>query len=208
MHISGAFAKRLKKDYYNRMNTSTIATLLQLVVSLLSGAQHNVTMTPSTTEATVAIASRAVQLSAQVEAIPKIDFTIPPNDSNDPSMKDLLQAAYIDPTGTYVPAVGSDVNVVQGDTSFGDLNTDGFDDAVTIVQKTNSSGNTNFALAVMLNQGDMMFNIDDVPLGSSVEVFSHNIVQGGDLVLNMSVNGAAAQTSTYYLLGDQLLLKN
>lgn len=187
------------------MSTATIATLLQLVVSLLTGAQHSAVMTPSTTEATVAIAGRAIQLSAQAEAMPKIGFTIPPNDSNAPNMKDLMQTAYIDETGAYVPAVGADVGVVQGDTSFGDLNDDGFDDAVTVVQRTDSSGNTTFALATMLNQGSIMFNINDVPLGSTVQVYSHNIVQGGDFVINMSVDGAAAQTSTYYLLGDQLL---
>jgi hypothetical protein len=190
------------------MSTSTIAVLLQLVTSLLTGAQHSAVMTPSSTQATVAIASRAVQLSAQAEAIPKIGFAIPANDSNAPSMKDLMQAAYIDPTGAYVPAVGSDVGVVQEDTSFGDLNADGYDDAVTVVQRTDEAGNTTFVLATMLNQGGVMFNIDDVPLGSTVKVFSHNIVQGGDLVINMSVDNAAAQTSTYYLLGDQLLLKN
>lgn len=190
------------------MNTSTIAALLQLVASLLTGAQHSVVMTPSTTQATVAIASRAIQLTAQVEAMPKIGFAIPPNDSNAPSIKNLLQTAYIDPTGAYVPTVNSDVDVVQEDTSFGDLNADGFDDAVTVVERSDSAGNTTFALATMLNQGGMMFNINDVPLGSTVQVYSHNIVQGGDLVINMSINNAAAQTSTYYLLGDQLLLKN
>jgi hypothetical protein len=187
------------------MNTSTIATLLQLVVSLLAGAQHNAAMAPSTTKATIAIASRAIQLSAQVEAMPKIPFAIPPNDSNDPNMKDLMQSAYIGSNGAYVPAVGAGVGIVQGDTSFGDLNDDGYDDAVTVVQRTDMAGNTTFALAAMLNQGGMMFNIDDVPLGSTVQVYSHNIVQGGDLVINMSVNGAAAATSTYYLLGDELL---
>jgi hypothetical protein len=188
------------------MNTSTIVMLLQLVASLLTGAQHSAVMTPSTTAQTVAIASRAVQLSAQAEAMPKIPFAIPPNDSNAPNMKDLLQAAYIDPAGAYVPAsAGSDVGIVQEDTSFGDLNADGLDDAVTVVQRTDSAGNTTFALAAMLNQGGMMFNIDDVPLGSTVAVFSHNIVQGGDLVITMSVDNAAAETSTYYLLGDELL---
>jgi hypothetical protein len=187
------------------MSTSTIAILLQLVASLLTGAQHSATMTPSTKQATVAIASRAVQLSAQAEAMPKIGFAIPPNDSNAPSIKDLLQAAYIDPTGAYVPVADSDVALIQGDTSFGDLNADGFDDAVAVVQRTNAAGNTTFALATLLNQGGMMFNIDDVPLGSTVQVYSHNIVQGGDFVINMSIDGAAAQTSTYYLLGDELM---
>ncbi len=190
------------------MNTSTIATLLQLVVSLLTGAQHSVVMTPSTTQATVAIASRAIQLSAQAEAMPKIPFAIPPNTSNAPNMKDLLQTAYIDLTGAYVPPIANDVGVVQEDTSFGDLNADGYDDAVTVVQRTDSAGNTTFALAAMLNEGGMMFNVDDVPLGSTVHLNSHDIVQGGDLIINMSVNGAAAQTSTYYLLGDQLLKIN
>jgi hypothetical protein len=171
---------------------------------MLGGAQHNATLSQTATEQTIAIASRAVQLSAQAEAMPEIDFAIPPNNSTAPNIKDLLQTAYLGADGSYVPLGGS-VALVQADNSFGDLNGDGLDDAMAIVERTDASGGTTFALAAMLNQGGIMFNIADLPLGSSLQVFSHNIIQGGDFVINMQTGDQPAATSTYYLLGDQLM---
>lgn len=177
------------------MATSTLVLLLQLVASLLTGAQHNANLTPGATEATIAIASQAVQLTAQAEVMPKIAFAIPPNDSNDPDMKDLMHSAYLDAAGNYVPA-GSTVNFDTGNVSFGDINQDGFDDAAVIVQQADMNGNTTEAIAAMLNQGGIMFNIADYPLDGNPQITSHNIIQGGDIVIN---------SSTYSLVGDQLI---
>ncbi|HVO29058.1 MAG TPA: hypothetical protein VMT81_03695 [Candidatus Paceibacterota bacterium] len=177
------------------MNTSTIAALLQVAAIFLGGLQGNPKATPAVLQPAVAIGSRAVQLAAQAEAMPRISFAIPPNDSAAPNIKDLGHAAYLDAAGNYVP-LGPTVALVQEDTSFGDLNGDGFDDAAAVVERADAGGGTDLALAAMLNQGGIMFDIADLPLVSGIQVVSHAIVPGGDIVLN---------SSTYYLLGDQLV---
>lgn len=186
------------------MTATAIATLLQLATTLLTGMQNNPQVSPSVAQQAVTLSSQVVQQATQLEVMPMIPFPTPKNNSIWPNITDLYNAAYISPDGGYTP-LGTGVALVGESTSFGDINGDGLDDAAVVVQRTDQTGKTAFALAAMLNQNGDMFNIGDAELGSDVQVFSHHIIQGGDIVLNMQIGNQPAETSTYYLLGYQLI---
>jgi hypothetical protein len=186
------------------MNLAAIATLLQLATSLLTSVQNSSHVPQTIQEQAISLSSQAIQQGVQLWVTPLINFPTPKNNGIWPNITDLYNAAYISPDGGYTP-LGTGVALVGEDTSFGDINGDGLDDAAVIVQRTDRTGKTNFALAAMLNQNGDMFNIGDAQLGSNVQVFSHHVVQGGNIVLNMQAGNNAAQTSTYELLGDQLI---
>ena len=160
------------------MNTSTIALLLQ------------------------ATANRSVQVAAQ--AMAPIGFTVPPNTGVWPNIVDLVQGAYLDARGAYVPqGPAHGVTLDESTVSFGDLNADGFDDAAAVVTLTKADGTTEDALAFFLNQNGVMFNIADLPLGGAATVYSHEIMNGV-LAMDMKIAGHARATTTYQLVGNRI----
>ncbi len=169
---------------------STVALLLQLAASLLTGAKNN----PS--PQIVAVAAQTIQLSTQALAFAQgqINFPVPQNASIWPTVAELQVAPYVDARGGYVQ-LGAGVQLDSATVSFGDLNGDGYDDAMVIVKRMKANGSTESDLAAMLNQGGIMFNIADTPLGDNVHVESHHI-KNGEFILN---------TNHYVLLGNQLL---
>lgn len=183
------------------MSTTTIALLLQMAASLLAGAKNNPSLTPSTTAQVAAIGERTIQLAAQAEA--NIGFAVPQNTGIWPTIGDLMYAAYLNPEGVYVPE-GPSAMLEQSTVSFGDLNGDGLDDAAGVVDLGNADGQMKPYLAVFLNQGGVMFNIADLPLGASTTVYSHNIMNGV-LTIDMQSAGAPRTTSTYELVGDRIV---
>ena len=193
------------------MSTSTIALLLQMTASLLAGAKSNPSLTASTTAQIVAIGNHAVQLAAQADARMGAGFAVPQNTDIWPTVGDLMQSGYLNNNGAYV-AEGEGATLEQSTISFGDLNADGFDDAAAIVDLQGSGGTTEAALAMFLNQGGVMFNIADLPLGTSlssplgqgVTVYSHEIANGV-LTIDMQVAGQPRATSTYELLGNRIV---
>lgn len=190
------------------MNPIAIATLLQLAAALLTGIRSNAQISQAVAQQTIAVASRAIQISAQAEAMSKINFPIAQNSSIWPNIAALYNAPYLGANGSYAPlqiGSGAGIALIAEDTSFGDLNGDGIDDAAAVVKMTDNNGNATFSLAAMLNQGGIMFNIADITFGSAVQIYSHHIATGGGIVLNMQVGNAVAQTSTYELFGDQLV---
>ncbi len=199
-------AAPLDPCYTERMNPAAIATLLQLAASLLTGVRNDTHLSPAAAQQTIAVASRAIQFSAQAEAMSKINFPTVQNNGIWPNIADLYNAPYLGANGKYVPlAPAAGVSLIAEDTSFGDINGDGLDDAAAVVEMTDNNGSTTFALAAMLNQGGIMFNIADFPLGSAAQIYSHHIAPGGDIILNGQFGTASAQTSTYELFGDQLI---
>jgi hypothetical protein len=185
------------------MNTSTIALLLQTVVALLTAAHNNPALASTAQQQLVTLGSRTVQIATQ--ALAPIPFVVTPNTDTFPTIGDLMNAPALTATGSYVPlAPGLPVKLDQSSVSFGDLNADGMDDAAGIVTQTATGGATSSALAVFLNQGGVMFNIADEPLGSAVTVYSHHVVNGA-LVLDMQVAGESRGTFTYSLLGNQIV---
>ena len=161
-----------------------------MAASVLLFAQNH-TLPPEVLQSTVNLGSNTVQLVTQAAA--PIDFPVPQNDSIWPNAKDLLRAPYLNAPGHWSP-LGSAVQLMQADTSFGDLNQDGLDDAAVIVDRP-SAGAAHYYLAAMLNQGGILFNIADYPLGSSLTVATHTISNGVAWV-----NGTG-----YRLLGNTLL---
>jgi len=174
------------------MVTTTLLSLLQAVALLLTAVQGGKIATPAIQTQAVNMAGNAVQLAAQV-ADP-VGFTVTKNDSIWPNMKDLLNAPYRDANGKWI-RLGASVQLIEGDTSFGDLNHDGLDDAAVVVKKQMADGSQNYFLAAMLNQGGILFDIADLPLGPNFEATSHKVASSGDAVLN---------GRRYELVGDKL----
>jgi hypothetical protein len=153
--------------------TTTLLNTLSAFLLVLQGSHAS----PAAQQTAINIAENGVQLAAQAVAMPHIPFAIAPNDSVPPNIADLGNAAYRDGDGNWV-RLGNGVNLIEGDTSFGDLNHDGVDDAAVIVEKPSSGGGVNYFLDAMLNQGGIMFDIAEVPLGAALTVTSHEIVPG------------------------------
>jgi hypothetical protein len=184
------------------MNITTIALLLQTTLSLLSGAHNNAAMSATTTAQIVALGNRTVQIAAQ--AIAPVNFAVPANTGIWPNVNELLAAPYLDAKGNYVQE-GSSAKLDQGSISFGDLNNDNLDDAAAIVTRPAAAvGATESALAMFINQNNIMFNIADLSLGTApVTIYSHHIV-GGLLMMDMQAAGGVRATTTYQLVGDQI----
>jgi hypothetical protein len=58
---------------------------------------------------------------------------------------------------------------------------------------------------MFINQNNILFNIADLSLGAApVAVYSHHVVSGGLLTMDMQIAGGVRITSTYQLVGDQI----
>lgn len=182
---------------------SLIATLLQLTTSLLLVAKQSDTMPLAAREGIVGVAGRAIQLSTQALMEIPPGFVQIKNNGIWPTAADLGNSLYLDARGKYVP-FGQSVQALYSYSSFGDINNDGFDDAFAVVKRSLSGGGYEYALAAMLNQGNVLFNIDDATLGSSIEIYSHHVVNGA-LDIDMSESGLARKTRHYGLLGNQIV---
>lgn len=182
------------------MNTA-IFTLLQITASFLIGIQHNSRVTPVLQEQGIAAASRVIQLSTQ--AMANVPFSIPLNNSAWPNIQDVMDAPYRDAQGSWVQ-VGENLTVISSSTSFGDLNGDGADDAAVLVERPSANGTPSFAIAALLNQGGILFNIADLPLGNSATVYSHSITDGV-LTLDLQTGSEPRTTARYALLGNSFV---
>jgi hypothetical protein len=191
------------------MNLTSVLVSLQMALTLLMGVQNNSHATNASAQQAIIVASQAVQQAVQYNVAPMMSgFQTSKNNSIWPNITDLNNAVYMGPDGGYMRLSAGgpgSVQLVGEDTSFGDINGDGSDDAAVVVQRTHSNGNATLDLAIMLNQNGVMFNVADAQLGDNVQILSHHVVQGGDIVLNTQVGTNAAQTSTYKLLGEQLI---
>jgi hypothetical protein len=189
------------------MTTSTLPLLFSALAALLGAFQNNPRISQVQFEQIFALTNQSIQIAAQVEAAPRINFAVTPNDGFQPNIKDVYNSAFLDANGNYIP-LGSTVVLIPGDTSFGDLNGNGQDDAAAVVQEVDANWNSSVNLAALLNQGGVMFNIADATLAtgtSTLQIFSHNVVSGGGIVLNMQEGNGTIETSTYMLIGDQLV---
>ena len=182
---------------------NTAIALLQAATSLLIGVGQNANLPYAIREQAVVVAEHAIQISTQAEAMPNIDFSVPKDTSIWPTIGDLMQVPYRAANDSWVP-IGRSVQLVLPSVSFGDINSDGLDDAATVVVQVASNGSSRYALAAMLNQNNILFNIADFPLGSAVEVYSHNI-QNNQITIDMKIGNSAEQTYHYELLGNQLI---
>lgn len=185
------------------MNTSILA-LLQVAAALLTGIHGKSVMPLAAQQRIVTLAGQVVQISTQAEAV--IPFSVAPNDSLSPSYTDLLRAPYLDASGKYVQqGPSSTVKLEDNYISFGDLNGDVVDDAGVVVRRTAPDGTVSYAIAAMLNEGGILFNIADYPIGSTMPTINSHAIVAGMLVMNMQTGSGPAVTSTYQLVGNQLL---
>ena len=173
------------------MNVASLLALLQAAASVLTFAQGH-TATTAFAQQAVSFGSNAVQVVTQAAA--PVGFPVPRNNSIWPNIQDLAGAPYIDASGHWVQ-LGQTVQLAPQYTSFGDLNNDGVDDAAVIVNRPSSGGAPNYFLAAMLNQGGIMFNVADFPLGTSINIASHSVA-GEAILLN---------NERYELLGNTII---
>lgn len=164
--------------------------LLQAAVSLLVSAQSS-QATPAMMQNAINIGNHVVQTVVQANA--KIDFVVPKNNSIWPNVNDLLNAPYLTAKGDWVrlSEIGS---LAIEYTSFGDINNDGLDDAAVIVNRQGADGKPHYFLGAMLSQDNILFNIADFPLGDSIHISSHDILNG-----KIVIDG-----SQYELLGREI----
>lgn len=157
------------------MNVSSTLSLLQALAAMLAALHAQPSPSPAALQSAVNLANRSVEIVAQANA--QIPFAVTANDGVWPNMRDLQNAAYRDANGNWV-RLGPSVALIQEDTSFGDLNGDGLDDAAVIVNKPDASGGAHYYLVAMLNQGGVMFDVAERSLGSSVNITTHRITNG------------------------------
>jgi len=156
----------------------------------------------------IAVANQTVQLATQ--ATTNVPFAEPKTSGFWINIDELAQAPYLDASGNFAQ-LGTDVNLIEADTSFGDLNNDGYDDAAVIVEQATAGnasapgGATDYALATVLNQSGSLFNIADLALGPNVQIFSHHIESGGIVDLDMQIGSQPRATYQYQLVGNRLM---
>ena len=177
------------------MPTSTIVSLLQTTLVLLTGLRGapQSRVAPAVAQQIVNVAGNAVQLATQ--AAEPVGFAVTPNDGIWPNARDLTNAPHRDVSGKWV-RLGGTVQLMEADTSFGDLNRDGVDDAAVVVKKQMADGSQSYFLAAMLNQGGIMFDVAETPLGANFapDTATHSI----------TANEAALDGKHYALVGNQL----
>ena len=174
------------------MNAS-ISALLQLATALLLGVQHNAQLPQAVQKNMMALAEQSIQISTQ--ALAPINFPVAQNTSIWPNVVDLENSPFLALDGTWVRQ-GATVQPMDQYLSFGDMNADGFDDAAVIVKRTDQKGNPHFALAALLNQGGILFNIADIPLGTTLPHISSHHVMNGEVAIDRR---------HYKLLGNMLI---
>jgi hypothetical protein len=178
--------------------STAIAALLQITATFLLGIQRNPSASLAAQKQAVLAGSQVVQVATQDLA--NINFPVPQNDSIWPNVKDLENAPYLNVSGQWI-RLGQGVQLISSSTSFGDLNGDGLDDAVAVVQRSLPNGSMDFALAAFINQNGILFNIADAPLGTSVQVYSHSI-QNSESAIDMKADGQTRAVRHYGLLGN------
>ncbi len=73
--------------------------------------------------------------------------------------------------------------------TFGDLNADGFQDAVVVLSTYNGGNGNTKELALVIDQGGIAINTSTIPLGFMVGVEAIR-VESGTVTINMRISGA------------------
>ncbi len=101
---------------------------------------------------------------------------------------------------------------IQDPIFYGDVNADGLEDALVILNTQNGGSGHSIELAVVLNQNGSAYNISTISLGDRVVVESGK-VENGMIILNMRVHGpndglccpSQFVTWNFVLSGNQLI---
>ncbi len=176
--------------------------LLNVAASLLITLQNNSSrISAAVQEQVVRAASQAVQLGAQAmrgnSGFAEISHT-----NLWPNASQIQESLYLDYAGRRVP-LGTNVQLTLNAISFGDMNSDYVDDAIVFVKTISDKNEVMYKIAVMLNQGGILFNIASVDLGSSLAVYSHSI-EAEEFTVDMKAGSGARETRHYKLVGNAL----
>jgi hypothetical protein len=124
----------------------------------------------------------------------------------------LTEGIYYRPPPTSQESPESYTTRIQDPVFYGDINTDGFEDALVVLTTQNGGSGHFIELAVVLDQNGSPNNIATIYLGDRVVVESGK-VENGTIVLNMRVQGindglccpSQLVTWKFVLAGDQLI---
>lgn len=183
--------------------TPTILILLQTATALLAGLQSGPALPAKTQQQVINSAAQVVQLAVQSYVVTP-DFQQAKNSDIWANYKDLLNSKYLNYAGNRV-ALGQGVELEDGSISFGDINGDNRDDAAVIAKQNMPDGSERSVLAAMINQGDIMFNVADEPLGTNVQIFDHRVLDQGKFKLELQMDNGPRETRYYKLTGTQWL---
>lgn len=177
--------------------------LLNIVVSLLLNIQNNSSrISAAVQEQAVRAASQAVQLGSQALK-PNSGFAEISHTSIWPNSGQLQESLYLNYYGRRVP-LGTMVQFVGSAISFGDMNGDNIDDAIVFVKTVSDTNGVMYKIAMMLNQGGILFNITSVDLGNSLDVYSHSI-EANEFIVDMQAGSGARETRYYKLVGNAIM---
>ncbi len=183
--------------------TQSVLALLQTATALLAVLQGNSALPAKTQQQFINSAAQAVQLAVQT-SVDTPDFQQTKNSDIWANYKDLLNSKYLNYDGERV-VLGRGVELESGNMSFGDVNGDNRDDATVIVKQDAPNGGQRYALAAMINQGGIMFNIADEPLGPNVQIFDHRVLDQGKFKLEIQTASGPKEIRYYKLVGTQWL---
>lgn len=184
------------------MNTA-ITLLLQVATTILLNIGQNNSLPVATKMNAINVVEHSIQIATQAEAMNDIHFQIPKNNGIWPNALDLKQTAYRETNGSWAP-ISNNLSIVDNTISFGDINNDGFDDASVVIKQVNPDKSVNYFLALMLNQGNILFNIANVQLGSSIQIFDHKIMNN-EISYDMQIGNSAQKVYNYELFGNQAI---
>ncbi|RJQ28584.1 hypothetical protein C4571_03520 [Candidatus Parcubacteria bacterium] len=184
---------------------SLIVGLLQATFVFLSTIQANASLPDGALDRAVNYGSQVVQFSTWVlETNPPAARTVPVVTA--PRISDVLGARYLK-SGNRVfigPYEGGKLELLQGYTSFGDLNYDNLDDAMTVIRDRKTDGKESYHLAAVLNFGGDFFNIATLDLGEKLEMWSHDVTYGR-FTAEMKIENGEKKTHAYKLVGKRLM---
>jgi hypothetical protein len=198
---------------------TNIIALLQVVAALLVSLQNNPQASDAVKMQAITAANQAVALAGQAAAqtaqtppssqsvqaqVTVVEATSTGSTNIWPNYNWLEQAQYIDLSGAKVLLGGTSVHLFGDYISFGDVNNDGLDDAVVIVQRSTDGINFSYAIAVMLNQRGWLTNVADLALPGAPTIYDHRVLNG-KFQIDMQVGSATRQVYYYKLVGSTLV---
>jgi len=171
--------------------------LLGVATSLLLAIQGQPNMPADVSANALRLASQSIQLSSLV-VIYDTGKAQAPSTNIWPSSNRLANSKYLDRSGNLV-SPGGPIAVMDSYTSFGDLNGDGLDDAAVIIREVDE-----YVLAGMVNQSGILFNVGRLPLGKSLFMYDHRVVDG-IFNLDVKLGEGVRKVFKYKLLGGKFI---
>ncbi len=150
--------------------------LLLVLVLMLAGCTRELPMRTATPSA---ISTPALPPPFSLDALKNAEFD---SEFTASGRAKLTNGIYKEPAA---PGSAAQIQIALTDfVAFGDLNSDGVDDAVAILTESGGGSGTFYRLVVIVNQNDKPTPVADFPLGDRVKINSVAI-QAGTIAVNM-----------------------